>query len=240
MAKIILQKYLAQIGYCSRKQAEKFLRAGKIKVNGKTVQGGILVDENDEIRVGSKPVKHQKQKKVYLLLNKPRGYTCTNRQFRGEKNVLSLVEPYLKRWGLEGTKLHIAGRLDKNSRGLVLLTNDGDLTIRLTHPRFSHQKEYLIEIEAELSRQEGKKIAQKLEEGIKGGNERLAATGAQYLGGRKFRIILTEGKKRQLRRMFSVLGHKIVDLQRVRLAQFKLEKNLAEGKIMRVDPLSNK
>ena len=227
--KIVLQKFIAQSGYCSRRQAEELIRLGKVLVNGELAELGMKADEKDEVRVrghrqsgAGKRIAINKEK-IYIILNKPRDYTCTNRKFEGEKNVFDLVK--IKE------RLFVVGRLDKDSRGLVLLTNDGDLTQKLTHPKFEHEKEYLVTITNCQLQITNDEIIKKLKEGIEigDGDGVVRVKNIKYLGDNKFAIILTEGKKRQIRRMFKAVGCDIKDLVRVRIGNIELEK-LPEGK----------
>lgn len=239
--KIVLQKYIADSGHCSRRQAEELIRNKKVVVNGKTSELGMKVDDRDKIQVNNKNIAAQKEK-VYIILNKPRGYTCTNRKFTGEKNVFDLVNTPrptaapLKR-GIE-TRLFVVGRLDKDSRGLVLLTNDGDLSLKMTHPRYGHEKEYIITIsnfKFLISKQFINELILKLKKGVDigEGDGVVKVKDAKYLGDNKFKIILTEGKKRQIRRMFKAIGCEIEDLVRVRIGRIELG-NLAQGKFKKI------
>lgn len=218
--KIILQKYLADAGVCSRREGEELIKQGRVTVNGRKAEPGMRVDENDEIRINGKKIGLAKVK-IYIKLNKPKGFTCTNRKFEGEKNVFDLVP-------LE-EKLIIAGRLDKNSRGLVLLTNDGELAQRLTHPKFEHEKEYEVKI-AKLGMDIGKEDIRKFKTGIDIGEDGgiVKAKDVINIGKDKFKVILTEGKKRQIRKMFEALNCEVVDLVRVRIETLRLS-DLREG-----------
>ena len=228
--KIVLQKFIAESGYCSRRQAEELIRLGKVLVNGELAELGMKVDDKDEVKVRGKRVAINKEK-IYIILNKPKNYTCTNRKFEGEKNVFDLIHA--------PERLFVVGRLDKDSRGLVLLTNDGDLTQKLTHPKFEHEKEYIVEIsnfQFPISKQFINDLILKFEKGVDigEGDGIVKAKDIKYLGANKFKIILTEGKKRQIRRMFKSVGCDIKDLVRVRIGKIELG-NLKEGKYKYID-----
>jgi len=217
---VVLQKYIAETGYSSRRRAEDMIRQGKVKVNKKTAELGMRVNEFDEVIIGGKKLKPV-GKKIYLILNKPIGYTCTNRKFKDEKNIFELVNVK--------ERLFVTGRLDKDSQGLVMLTNDGGLAERLTHPRFEHEKEYLIKLKVESRKLKVKEIIKNLKSGMDiGENETGKAKQVEYLGSNKFKIILTEGKKRQIRRMFKELDLDVADLIRVRISNIELG-NLKTG-----------
>jgi pseudouridine synthase len=229
--KIVLQKYLSEAGFSSRRQAEKFISEGRVKVNGKIAHLGERADENDEVTVAGKRVE-VKNKKIYVLLNKPVGYTCTNRSFKGEKNVFDLVN--IKE------RLFVVGRLDKNSHGLVLLTNDGALAQEMTHPRYEMPKVYRVTVASEEEIEEGQSdmVARRFKSGVDiGEDDGIAkAKDVKYSGNNTFKVTLAQGKKRQLRRMFAILGYNVVDLERVALGKYQLG-DLKEGKWAEVNKL---
>jgi len=219
--KIILQKFIADTGYCSRRKAEDLIRSGKVSVDKKKAELGMRVDEENEIIISGKKIKKDFDR-VYIILNKPEGYTCTSKKFKGEKNVFDLVKT--------NKRLFIVGRLDKNSQGLVLLTNDGDLAQELTHPSFEHEKKYIVEIEKTKFNQ--LEIINNFKKGVDIGKSDFGggiksdgivwAKNIKYLGGTRFEIILTEGKKRQIRRMFQTQNLEIKKLKRVSLGKLRL------------------
>ena len=211
--KIVLQKFIANSGFCSRRNAENLIREGKVLVNGKLAELGMRVDKNDEVKVGSDKI-YLSEKKIYIKLNKPIGYTCTNKKFIGEKNIFILVR--LKE------KLYSVGRLDKNSRGLVLLTNDGELTQKLTHPKFGHEKKYMVTIKS--GRLNLDDIMKKFKQGVDIGNGDgvVRVKEIKYLNDDKLEITLTEGKKRQIRRMFKEVNCEVIDLVRIKIGSLEL------------------
>lgn len=207
---MILQKAIATSGYCSRRKADEMIRAGHVRVNGEMATIGDMADpEKDIISIKGKALAGP-EKKIYIKLNKPLGYTCTNQKFKDEKNIFSLIDV--------PERLFAVGRLDKNSRGLILLTNDGDMAQRLAHPRFQHEKIYEVRLREDVKNPEA--ISAKLKRGLDiGEGDGIArAKEAKYLQDRIFIITLTEGKKRQIRRMFDKMGLKVSDLKRVGLA----------------------
>jgi pseudouridine synthase len=222
-----LQKVLAHAGVASRRKCEKLILQGRVRVNGQVVtQLGTKVDPGqDTIEVDGQPI--TLEDKVYILLHKPRGYLSDTQDFRGRLSALGLVPA--------GKRLYPAGRLDAESEGLLLLTNDGELAHRLTHPRYEHQKEYLALVvgrptEATLRR---------MRKGVKRDGETLRADAVQRLGrlgpqaqihGWKeaprgivwLRITLHMGKKRHIRRMCAALGYSVRRLIRVRIGPLEL------------------
>lgn len=221
--KKILQKIIAEAGYCSRRAAEDLIKRGQVKLNGVLAKVGDMADETDKIKVRGEVIGAARDK-VYIKMNKPVGYTCTNRQFKGEKNIFELAESL-------PSGVFTIGRLDKNSRGLILITNDGDLTLKLTHPRMAHEKIYEVRVRADIDEKTVGKIKTNFIKGIPFGmDEGIAkAKRVDYLGDGMFRIILTEGKKRQIRRMFESVETRVIDLKRISFAGLELG-NLPEGK----------
>lgn len=213
--KIVLQKFIAQSGYCSRRKAENFIVQSIVRVNGKIAELGMRVDNNDEIYIGEKKI-GLSEKMIYIKLNKPVGYVCTNRKFKGEKNIFDLVTI--------DKRLFVVGRLDKNSCGLVLLTNNGDLTQKLTHPSYEHEKEYLVKIKVSNSKIDSENIIKKMKLGIDIGNGDgiVKMHKIEYIGSGNFKIILTQGKKRQIRRMFKELNLVVLNLKRISIGNIEL------------------
>jgi len=219
--RMILQKAIATSGYCSRRKGEELIREGLVSVNGRLAFIGDEADpEKDKITINGRLLSGP-EKLVYIILNKPLGYTCTNRRFPNEKNIFDLVDL--------PSRLFAVGRLDKDSHGLILLTNDGDLTLKLSHPRYEHDKEYEVKIRDEVINPN--LVINNLLKGVEigDGDGIVKAVRAEYLQNNLFVITLNEGKKRQIRRMFEALGTKVIDLKRVRLGSLTLG-NLPEGR----------
>lgn len=211
---IILQKIIAASGLASRREAEKLIKTGRVKINGRTAEVGEQASANDQITVNDRPLPDAAPK-IYIKLNKPISYTCTNRSFPGEKNIFELVDV--------PTQLFAVGRLDKNSRGLILLTNDGDLAQRLSHPKFQEIKTYEVRIREKIINPT--LIIEKFLTGldIGEGDGVVKANTIRYLQNQTFVITLSAGKKRQIRRMFGVCGLAVIDLQRTAISGLQLE-----------------
>ncbi|PKL72228.1 rRNA pseudouridine synthase [Candidatus Kuenenbacteria bacterium HGW-Kuenenbacteria-1] len=221
---MILRKFIASSGFCSRRKAKELIKTGIVRVNGQKVESSQTIEQGDIVEIGNEKLELPKEK-IYIKLNKPIGYVCTNRKFKKEKNIFELLP-------LEANRLIIVGRLDKNSRGLVILTNDGNWSEHLTHPRYEREKEYQVKIfNDQFSIFKPKEIIEKFKKGIDigEGDGIVKAKEVIYLGDNKFKIILTEGKKRQIRRMFKNINFLVDDLVRVRISDWELG-NLAEAK----------
>jgi pseudouridine synthase len=217
--KIVLQKFIAESGYCSRRKAEEWIKEGEVFVNGEVAEPGTKVDEKDEVKIFGEVI-GSPEEKIYIKMNKPVGYVCTSRDFKGEKNIFDLIG--------KKERLFVAGRLDKDSRGLILLTNDGDLAQKITHPSFKHEKKYIIKLCSSVLNPEI--IANRLKSGIDigDGDGIVRAKEAKGLSGWEFEMTLGEGKKRQIRRMFMAFGLKVKDLVRVSVGNLELG-DLPEG-----------
>lgn len=219
MEKMRVQKFIARSGFCSRRKAEEFIKQGKVFINKKIAKLGDIAQERDSVVICKQKIELA-EKKVYIILNKQIGYTCTNRKFSGESNIFDLVD--IKE------RLFIVGRLDKESRGLVLLTNDGDLAQRLMHPKFECCKKYITKVRMKDVKMQD--ILGNFKKGVVISDENKIAKvkGIKYLGDNRFEIILAEGKKRQIRKMFKKFGCEVEDLIRTEIGKLRLG-NLKQG-----------
>ena len=205
-----MQKFLSRAGICSRRKGEQYIQAGWVKVNGKIVtELGLKVDPDKDVVEVDRDAVQSNVTPIYIALNKPRGYVSSTHQ-PAEKIVLDLVDI--------AERIYPIGRLDKDSSGLLLLTNDGDLHHRLTHPSFDHEKEYEVRVARPLP--EG--ALRKLADGLPMMGTRTRPARVKRIAGRRFRIILQEGKNRQIRRMVRKVGNQVVDLKRTRIANIEL------------------
>jgi 23S rRNA pseudouridine2605 synthase len=207
-----LQKYIADCGVASRRKAEELIGHGKVTVNGKPIdQFGTKIDPaKDKVEVDGVPVKPL-SKKIYLKLNKPRGIVSSCVSQRGEPTICDLIKDVEER-------LYPVGRLDQASEGLMLLTNDGELANRLMHPRYEHEKEYLVTCRLAVT---GYQL-QQLKSGIVIEGEKTLPAKITLLALKEFSIVLREGKKRQIRLMMEAVGNKVVTLKRVRIKNIQL------------------
>ncbi len=210
--KIRLQKYLSGAGVCSRRKGEEYIKGGRIKVNGEVItQQGIQVDpEKDRVEVDGKIVCNNHQM-IYIVLNKPAGY-ITSCSHGDRKIVFDLID--IKE------RLNPVGRLDKDSTGLLLLTNDGELHNRLIHPSFDHEKEYEVETLNPVS----DKSLEKLRRGIDIDNKKTRPAKIDRMAENSFRIILKEGRKRQIRRMVEKVDNRVVSLHRIRISTLHIDR----------------
>ena len=226
MVSEFLLKVLTEAGIGSRRRMSEAIKQGRVTVNSSVVEDfRYLVDkEADNISLDGQPVDFKAQPVVYLVLNKPQGVVSTASDERGRKTVLSYLPTKYHH-----LRLYPVGRLDKDSTGLLLLTNDGNLTYRLTHPKFEYEKEYLVQLNADLALTDRKKLEQgiKLEEGM---TIPVVVRKIEPSLPFTYSITVHEGKKRQLRRMFATLGYRVLALKRVRMGHLSLGK-LKEGAV---------
>jgi 23S rRNA pseudouridine2604 synthase len=212
-----LNKYLAECGVCSRRDADKIIAEGVVTVNGTRAVNGVQVGEGDKVCVNGKEVKPVSSK-VVLAYNKPIGVTCTEKDSHAKLTITQAVKYPIR--------LTYAGRLDKDSEGLIILTNDGELIQRMMKGANRHEKEYVVKTDKEINDD----FIKKMSEGIylKEIGETTRACTVEKIGKYTFRIILTQGLNRQIRRMCESLGYKVKSLERIRVMNIKLG-NLKRG-----------
>lgn len=225
MASQPIIKLLTGAGIGSRRQIAAVIKRGGIAVNGEIVQSfNEPVDPaEDVITIDGKRISATAEPVLYLMLNKPKGVVSSTSGRRGEKTVIDVLPEKYRH-----IRLYPVGRLDKASTGLILLTNDGDLTFRLTHPRFEQEKEYLVRIEGNLKPEE----KMKLEKGIHldDGKTYPAKVKASKYPPFSYSVTIHEGRKHQVRRMFAALGYNVIELKRLRFGSLRLNA-LPEGEV---------
>lgn len=217
-----LNKYLAECGVCSRREADVLIEEGRVSVNGKKAAPGMKVSEKDEVVCNGKPLRNRNEK-VVLAYYKPLGVTCTQKDRFAEKTLKDAFDYPIR--------VTYAGRLDKDSEGLLLMTNDGELIQRLMRGTENHEKEYIVKVTKELAPD----FKEKMEAGVflSELNRKTKPCQVEILGKYTFKIILTQGLNRQIRRMCQELGYRVNSLQRIRVANITLGK-LRPGTFRRV------
>lgn len=208
MDKIRLNKYIAQTGYCSRREADKLISSGCVTVNGNQPELGEKVSDKDLIKVSGKTIAKEVET-VYLAFHKPIGITSTT-DLKDPDNMIDFIN-YPERI------FHI-GRLDKLSEGLIFLTNDGDIVNKILRAENGHEKEYLVTVDHAIN----KEFLQSMASGVEILDQVTLPCKVEQLGRKSFRIILTQGLNRQIRRMCDVLGFRVTKLKRVRIMNIKL------------------
>ena len=207
-----INKYLSEVGYCSRRKADRLIEEGKVTINGKIPEIGAKVEDCDQVEVeGQRIKKSTKQKKIYLAFNKPIGIVCTTERSVEPDNIIDFIK-YPKR-------IFPIGRLDKSSEGLIFLTNDGDIVNKILRARNNHEKEYIVSVNRPINRE----FIQTMSNGVEILETKTKNCFVKKLGPKKFKIILTQGLNRQIRRMCESLGYRVQSLKRVRIMNIKLD-----------------
>jgi len=222
-----IQKLIANSGLCSRREAERYIEDGQVRVNGKIAQLGDKATPDAAIFVKNKPIPRREQRPVTLIMNKPKGVLCTNADPHAERTVFDLLPPDLQR-----QRLFCAGRLDKDSEGLLVITNDGDLAHRLTHPSTQIVKRYRVVLHRDFNKDDIPKLLNGVEyEGDFLKAEKVIPAPQVGEGHqRRLEVHLHHGKKREVRRLFEVNRYFVKKLVRVRIGGILL-KNLPRGGI---------
>ena len=207
-----INKFLSEVGYCSRRVADRLIEEGKVTINGKFPEIGTKVGEGDHVEVeGQRIEKSKKQKKIYLVFNKPVGIVCTTDTKVEPENIIDFIK-YPKR-------IFPIGRLDKLSEGLIFLTNDGDIVNKILRARNNHEKEYIVKVNRPIENN----FIQSMSNGVEILGTLTKNCFVKQLGPKKFKIILTQGLNRQIRRMCEALGYRVKSLKRVRIMNIKLD-----------------
>jgi 23S rRNA pseudouridine2604 synthase len=206
-----INKYLSEVGYCSRRAADKLIEQGKVKINGKVPEMGTKVNPGDEVRVKGKLISEPKDKPVYLAFNKPIGIVCTTDTRVEKDNIIDYIN-YPKR-------IFPIGRLDKPSEGLIFLTNDGDIVNKILRARNNHEKEYIVTVDKPIT----KDFIKKMGAGVPILDTVTRKCFIERINKNRFRIILTQGLNRQIRRMCEYLGYDVIKLKRIRIMNISLD-----------------
>ncbi len=221
-----INKYLSEIGFCSRRAADQLIDENRVTINGKVPEMGTKVKDGDVVAVNGKVVSgQQEQKPIYIALNKPRGIVCTTDQKREKNNIVDFIN-YPQR-------IFPIGRLDKASEGLILLTNDGDIVNKILRARNNHEKEYIVTVNKPIS----KTFLEKMASGVPILDTVTRPCEIEMIDPKRFRIILTQGLNRQIRRMCEYLGYDVKRLKRVRIMNIKLDTKVGEWRNLQPDEL---
>ncbi|MBC9933004.1 23S rRNA pseudouridine(2604) synthase RluF [Chitinophaga qingshengii] len=212
---ISINKYISETGFCSRREADKYIEQGRVTINDNIASKGNRVKDGDVVEVDGEPLK-KKKTAVYIALNKPKGVTCTT-DLKDKTNIIDFMN--------YPSRIFPIGRLDKLSEGLIFLTNDGDIVNKILRAGNQHEKEYIVSVDKPVTLE----FIKAMRNGVKILGTVTQKCFVQQEGTDRFRIILTQGLNRQIRRMCEVLGYKVVTLKRTRIMNMTL-KDLAPGK----------
>ncbi len=208
---IRINKYLSEVGYCSRRAADKLLEEGRITINDKVPELGTKVQEGDIVKVDGQSVTQTEEKHVYIALNKPRGIVCTTDTKVEKDNIIEYVN--------HPKRIFPVGRLDKPSEGLILLTSDGDIVNKILRARNNHEKEYIVTVNKPIN----DRFIFRMSNGVPILDTVTRKCKVEKLGSNKFKITLTQGLNRQIRRMCEYLGYEVVQLKRFRIMNITLD-----------------
>jgi 23S rRNA pseudouridine2604 synthase len=207
-----INKFLSEIGYCSRRAADKLIEQGRVKINGEVPLMGTKISDADEVSVNGKVVHRvKKKKKVYIAFNKPVGIVCTTDQMREKNNIIDYIN--------YPTRIFPIGRLDKPSEGLIFLTNDGDIVNKILRARNNHEKEYEVTVSKPIT----KEFIEAMGSGVPILDTVTRKCFVKQTDKKKFKIILTQGLNRQIRRMCEHLEYNVRQLKRVRIMNINLD-----------------
>ena len=206
-----LNKYFSEIGYCSRRSADKLIEEGRILINGQAAKIGQKIRKDDKIEVDGKLLKIKKNKEIYIAFNKPKGIVCTTDTRVEKDNIIDFIN--------YPSRIFPIGRLDKASEGLILLTNVGDIVNKILRARNKHEKEYMVTVNRPIT----KEFILKMGGGIPILETVTRKCFVKQTHKKQFKIILTQGLNRQIRRMCEYLNYRVVKLKRIRIMNIKLD-----------------
>ena len=220
-----INKYLSEVGYCSRRASDKLIDEGRVRINGAVTEKGSKVLPGDIVSVDGKTISEPKEDFIYLAFNKPIGIVCTTDTIREKNNIIDFIN-YPKR-------IFPIGRLDKPSQGLIFLTNDGDIVNKILRARNNHEKEYEVTVNKPITRE----FVKKMSEGIPILGTITRRCYVRQNSTHTFTIILTQGLNRQIRRMCEFLDYQVTKLKRVRIMNIKLDVPLGKWRYLNEDEI---
>lgn len=206
-----INKYLSEVGFCSRREADRLIAEGRVMINGQIPEMGTKISDEDRVTVDGKPIRDPQEEHVYLALNKPVGIVCTTDTANEKDNIIDFVN--------HPRRIFHIGRLDKPSEGLILLTSDGDIVNKILRAGNNHEKEYIVSVNRPLDPD----FVTKMSQGVPILDTVTAPCKVRQLGKKSFNIVLTQGMNRQIRRMCAYLGYEVVKLKRIRIMNISLD-----------------
>ena len=223
---IRINKYLSQVGFCSRREADKLLLKNRILINDKLPEMGTKVQQNDVVKVDEKLVSAQEDEKVYMIFNKPKGIVCTTDTGVEKDNIIDYIN-YPKR-------IYPVGRLDKRSEGLIFLTNDGEIVNKILRARHYHEKEYVVKVNKPLTNS----FLNTMQSGVDILDTKTRPCKVSKVNQNTFKIILTQGLNRQIRRMCEALNYRVIALKRIRIMHINLDIPVGEYRMFSNEELN--
>ncbi len=221
-----INKYLSEVGYCSRRAADKLINEGRVTINDKVPELGTKINPDDEVRVNGKLISEPKSKPVYIAFNKPIGIVCTTDTRVEKDNIIDYIN--------YPTRIFPIGRLDKPSEGLIFLTNDGDIVNKILRARNNHEKEYVVTVNKPIT----KDFIQKMSNGIPILDTVTRKCKIEHLNKNQFNIVLTQGLNRQIRRMCEHLDYRVTKLKRLRIMNVILDTPVGQWRYLTENELN--
>jgi len=221
-----INKYLSEAGYCSRRAADKLIEEDRVTINGVKPEMGTKISAGDEVRVDGKLISEPTEKPVYIAFNKPEGIVCTTDVGVEPDNIIDYIN--------YPTRIFPIGRLDKISEGLIFLTNDGNIVNKILRARNNHEKEYLVNVNKPIT----KEFLQQMSEGVPILDTITKECEVEQITKFRFRIVLTQGLNRQIRRMCEYLDYRVVNLKRIRIMNVKLDIPTGEWRNLTTEELA--
>lgn len=221
-----INKYLSEVGYCSRRAADKLLEEGRIKINGVIPELGTKISDEDLVEVDGVAIRESEEKPVYIAFNKPVGIVCTTDTKREIDNIIEYIN--------HPKRIFPIGRLDKPSEGLILLTNDGDIVNKILRARNNHEKEYLVRVDKPIN----SKFLEKMRNGVPILDTVTKKCEVERINDMTFCIVLTQGLNRQIRRMCEHLGYEVKKLKRIRIMNINLDTPIGKWRDLTAEELS--
>ncbi len=220
MEEVRINKYLSEAGYCSRRAADKLIEQGRVTINGKVPEIGTKVKPTDSVEVDGKVLSSPKEEFIYIALNKPVGIVCTTDQQREKDNIIDFIN--------HEKRIFPIGRLDKPSEGLILLTNDGDIVNKILRARNNHEKEYIVQVNKPIHPD----FITKMSQGVPILDTLTKPCEVEYVNRTTFRITLTQGLNRQIRRMCEYFDYEVTALKRIRIMNIELDTPVGEWRYL--------
>ncbi|MDA9127155.1 23S rRNA pseudouridine(2604) synthase RluF [Flavobacteriaceae bacterium] len=225
--KIRINKYLSQAGFCSRREADKYISDERVTINGVIAKMGEKIDqEDDTIAVDGEKISKKQNKKIYIILNKPKGIVCTTDSGVEKDNIIDYIN--------HPKRIFPIGRLDKTSEGLIFLTNDGDIVNKILRAKNKHEKEYHVTVDKPIDHD----FIKQMSKGVPILNTVTRPCEVKLIKDHEFKIILTQGMNRQIRRMCEYLGYRVKRLNRIRIMNIKLDIRVGEWRYFSESELS--
>ncbi len=220
-----VNKYLSEVGYCSRRAADKLIDQGRVTINGIVPEMGTKISEKDKVHVDGKLISESADKPVYIAFNKPKGIVCTTDTKRERNNIIDYIN--------YPTRIFPIGRLDRPSEGLIFLTNDGDIVNKILRARNNHQKEYIVSVDKTITPE----FIEKMGDGVPVLNTYTKKCLVEQLDEKQFKIVLTQGLNRQIRRMCEHFDYRVVKLKRIRIMNISLDIPIGKWRDLTSDEL---